>query len=118
MMKSTKLRVLIFSISLLLYSNSVFSQQYPGTNVRGQILNTYGDPAENLSVVLYYLNSITDEWVIIASTNTDVEGLYYFNWITPNSYVIQVNQEVNYDVIISEIDYDYYSFQDLPILYY
>lgn len=117
-MKSTILRVLIFSISLLLYSNSGFSQQYPGTNVRGKVLYSDGVPAVNASVDLYYLNYNTNEWVIVASASTDANGFYYFNWISPNSYVIQVNRDVNYDVNIIVIDYQYYSYQDLSILYY
>jgi hypothetical protein len=119
-----KLKKLIVILLFIFTLNNVdcYSQQYPGTNLRGKVLtqDNYGRtfPITYAQVDLYLYNSATNQWILIQSTLTDAYGFYFLNWIIPNSYVIQINKIKNYNISVVWIDYNLYRYQDIPVLYF
>ena len=114
------MRAFLFAIilSAVFISGTAYAQ-YPGTNLRGQIVSAYnGQAIPSAQVNLYFYNSYYQNWVIIASAYTDANGFYYFQYVVPGFYVIQVNQVKNYNIQVVMINYNYYTYQDLPLLYF
>jgi hypothetical protein len=113
---------------LLLFSLIVLSSlkaQYPGTNLRGQILtyNVYGQvvPLAYARIDLFFFDGRYppgQQWRLIGTVSTDAYGFFFFNYIIPNVYTIQVNQLKSFNIQVLVIDYRYYSFQDLGQFYY
>jgi hypothetical protein len=114
--------ILLIVITANQKSNCQYQQQYPGTNIRGKVV--INDPYNNfpplklVKVDLYQFDAIKNVWVLIAATYSDEYGFYYYNYIKPGDYSIQVNQQKNYSVTILQIDYNQTNYQDLPVLYY
>jgi hypothetical protein len=99
--------------------------QYPGTNLRGQILtyNTFGQvvPFSYARVDLLFFDGrfpSGQQWRVVATVQADVNGVYFFQYIIPNVYTIQVNQSKTYNIQVLVIDYRYYSFQELGQIYF
>lgn len=120
----------LFFIALIFLSiNFANAQQYPGTNLRGniQFLNPYYNtyfPLPNAIVDLYY-NPEPNQFIFIGQTMTNIYGYYYFYAIQPGNgnFYIQVNKAKNYQISVSSIiyynnQYNQNQFQDIPILYY
>lgn len=115
-MKTIRIAVLIVAFFT---SYLALSQGYPGTNLRGKIVNQQtGEAVIGVSVDIYLLNKETDKWVLIQSTVSGDNGFYFFSWIPPDDYVIQVNRRKNYNVSVRKINYEKQRYQDLPILRY
>jgi hypothetical protein len=120
----------LFLLLLLIAGIScVNAQQYPGTNLRGQIetFNAYYNNYYSLpnSVIDLYYSPSPNQFVFIAETITNVYGFYFFYSIQPGNgmFFIQVNKAKNYQIFVSQMNYynnqyNYNQFQDVPILYY
>lgn len=108
--------ILLFSFVTIGWSNhSNFNyQQYPGTNLRGQIsIHNNGQivPFAYARVDLLFYDG--NGFRIIATVSTDVSGVYFFRYVIPNAYTIQINGNKGFNVQVMVIDYRYYSFQEL-----
>jgi hypothetical protein len=127
--KLTKRNNLFFAVMIFLFINPGMVQQYPGTNLRGQIqfFNPYSNnyfPLPNAVVDLYY-NPSPNQYIFIGQTITNIYGFYFFYAIPPGNgnFYIQVNKAKNYQIIVYYItyynsQYNYNQFQDIPILFY
>ena len=115
----------VILVCIITYSGNI--QNYPGTNIRGQILyfNQYNGiyyPLSNATVDLYY-NPSPNVYKFVAETIANVKGFYFFYRVNPpGNYFIQVNKAKNYQVSIGKIDYynyyNLYQFWNIPVLYY
>ena len=114
---------LLLVILLLGLAAPALAQYYPGTNLRGKIVtyapyyNTYV-PLQFAVVALYSQNPYTGEWNLVAETETNVYGFYFFYGVTPGGYYLQVNGLKNYQINVVWINYNRFTFQDLPLLYF
>jgi hypothetical protein len=97
-------------------------QAYPGTNLRGTVVRAAGrQPLASARVDLYYFDKrypAGQQWRLISSTYTDAGGLYYFKYVRPDNYSIQVNLKKNSSIQVINIDYGHYAYQDLPMIVY
>jgi protocatechuate 3,4-dioxygenase beta subunit len=100
-------------------------QQYPGTNLKGQVLTTnlYRQqvPLPNALVELFFFDGrfpVGQQWRLIASTTTDAYGVYGFQYVFPNNYTIWVNQTKSLNISVIYIDYRLYTHQNLPVFYF
>lgn len=110
----------LFIICFFLNSFGI-CQQYPGTNLRGQVLAPiYGQwvPLGNARVDIYAFNPAVQQWQLLGTSFTDVNGFYFFRAVPIGNYVLQVNQQKNYNIEVIFIDYNFYAYQDIPFLYF
>jgi len=122
-MKLTHIFLLLLCLTISgITVNNLQAQQYPGTNLRGKVVTVdyYGNsyPLAYATVDLYYFDYQYNQWVFVISTMSDAYGFYFINYILPGNYVLQVNKSKNYNISVVQIDYRYYSYQDLPMLYF
>jgi len=115
--------LLIVLFSLLAMGS--LKAQYPGTNLRGQILtynaNRQAVPLAYARVDLLFFDGSSPQgaqWRLIATVSTDAYGFYFFKYIIPNAYTIQVKTRKTYNIQVLAIDYRYYSYQELGQFYY
>jgi hypothetical protein len=96
--------------------------QYPGTNLRGQILtiNGWGQqvPLAYAKVDLYFFNQQFQQLQFLSSTNTDGYGFFFFRSVSVNNYVIYVNGAKYFNIRVVPIDYRFYQYQDLGSFFY
>ncbi len=110
-------KILFIIFSLIVLSAKA---QYPGTNLRGQVQVAYNNtyvPYPNASIGLYALNAYNN-WVLVSQAITNEFGFYFFYGIPPGPYSIQINGLKNYSITVVMIDYRFYQFQDVPVLFY
>lgn len=111
----------ILILFLVLVSTGLYAQ-YPGTNVRGQIMtsNPYGQqvPLVSAKVDLFVFNPQFQQLQYLATSYTDGYGFFFFNGLPVNNYVINVNGARSYNINVIPIDYNYYRFQDLGVLFF
>lgn len=96
--------------------------QYPGTNVRGQLVtwNNWRQqvPLVSAKVDLYVFNPSVQQWQFVATSYSDGFGYFGFNYLPVNNYAFQVNGIKNYNIQVIFIDYRFYSFQNLGTFFY
>jgi len=114
-----KKKSLLFFLFFVCIVTSVNAQAYPGTNFRGQVLTpSYGSLVAmrraNVSLFQYQYN----KWINIANSITNDYGFYFFYGVPVGDYYLQINGHKNYPIRIIAIDYRYYQFQDIPVLYF
>ncbi len=114
--------LLLLSIVALLSGFGVTRQAYPGTNLRGKVVRALNhQPLASGRIDLYYFDKrypAGQQWRLVASTYTDAGGFYYFKYIRPDYYSIQVNLRKNSNIRVVNIDYGRYAWQDLPMITY
>lgn len=120
-MIKTKFFTAVLLLLLLSALGNTHHNQVSPTDLRGLVLTfnpTFQQwvPLQSASVDLYFWNG--QQWLLIAQTITDAYGYYFIRSIDPNFYSIQINRMKNYNIQVIPIDRRYYSFQDLPVLYY
>jgi hypothetical protein len=115
---------LCLSIVVCCLTKTTFAQ-YPGTNTRGRVLtvNIYNQqvPLVGARIDLYIFDGrfpVGQQWRLLATSFTDIYGFYYFRYVPPNNYTIQINQLKSYNISVIAIDYRFYTYQDLPLFFY
>jgi hypothetical protein len=110
------MKKLILCCFLLFVLNKACGQ-YPGTNIRGQVLatNQWGNqvPFASAKVDLYYFNQSSNQWQFMGTCYSDGFGFFSFPNVPVDNYVIWINGVKNYGIQVGYIDYRYYQFQDL-----
>jgi hypothetical protein len=105
--------VLLFTIGCVFVAYA----QYPGTNIRGQMVthNQFGQqvPLISAKVDLYLFNPQTQQWIFMSATYTDGYGFFFFRYVPVNNYVISVNGLKSFNIQVVPIDYRYYNHQEL-----
>jgi hypothetical protein len=118
-MYKLKKHINIFLLTLCLIGSF---QQYPGTNLRGRVLINNGTQVFVAARVdLLFMDQRYppgQQLRLVASTSTDNYGFYYFSYVIPNNYIIQINQSKGFNIQVIPINYQMYQFQDLPVFYY
>ena len=121
----------ILVVIFCLVINISKAQQYPGTNLRGQIqyFNPYQNSyysLPNAVVDIYHYDIVLNKYDLLGTTITNGQGFYFLYSIQPQllgSFYIQVNKSKNYQIVVGVINYfnnqyNYNQFWDIPILYY
>jgi hypothetical protein len=121
-MKKLLLNTILIVSFFTLTNFSLIDQTYRGTDLRGRIVTSYYNqitPLVSAKVDLYFYDSrypVGQQWRLITTTYTDAYGFYFFRSILPNYYTIWVNENKSYNIQVVMINYNLYSFQDLPQL--
>lgn len=94
--------------------------QYPGTNLRGQVVtrNQFGLtlPLPGVRVDLLVLNPNNpagQQLMILGTSFTNQGGFYFFNRVQPGFYTIEINQTQTFPLQVNVIDYRYSLYQDI-----
>jgi hypothetical protein len=112
----------LFIIFLLFTLIQVKAQNYPGTNVRGQIItqNPWGQqvPFVSAKVDLYIFNTGVNQWQYLSTSYSNNYGFFFFNYLPINNYSISINGSRSYNIQVIFIDYRFYQFQDLGTFFF
>ncbi len=98
------LRCMCF-LALLLLQGPAFGSLIgvipPRTDIRGRVIARNPHTGTEVAVPhtridLYLKNG--DAWEHVKTTHTNAKGYYYLLELVPQTYVIQINREINYEI--------------------
>ena len=85
---------------------------YPGTNLRGQVIDQWNRLVPGVRVDLVFFDAYVNRWQLYQTSYAQGGmGLYFFNGIPPGRYGLQVNGRSNYLIDVVPIDYRFQQFQ-------
>ncbi len=88
------------------------------TNIRGLVVayNSYAGKyvaLPGVRVDLYDFDAATQQWRLLVTAYTDVNGYYFISNLIPKAYTLQINKKSNFEIIVQKPEDPQRPFQDI-----